>query len=68
MASKRKIRRNSCLGKHRYASAKEARAAIHGLHQRKGFQGYMHAYYCDFCGGFHFGHPPKSRRSNRKYR
>lgn len=68
MASKRKIRRGSCLGKHRYTSAKEAQAAISGLHRRKGYQGYMQVYRCPFCNGYHFGHPPRSKLGGRRYR
>ena len=63
MSSKRRIRRQSCEGKRRYASAKEARSAISCLHHRKGHQGYMQAYHCNFCGAFHFGHPPKRSTS-----
>ncbi|KZT11692.1 hypothetical protein A1D30_05640 [Acidovorax sp. GW101-3H11] len=62
MSSKRHIRRKACKGKHRYTNAAEAQAAISGLHRRKGYQGYMQAYHCSFCGGYHFGHPPKSKR------
>lgn len=68
MSSKRRIRRRSCEGKHRYTSAKAARAAISGLHHRKGDQGYMQAYHCSFCGGFHFGHPPKRKPGSSPYR
>ena len=68
MSSKRRIRRRSCEGKHRYTTAKDARAAISGLHRRKGDQGYMQAYHCSFCGGFHFGHPPKGKPGGTRYR
>ena len=62
MASKRRIRRNACTGKHRYDSAAQAQAAIAGLHRRKGYQGFMQPYRCSFCNGYHFGHPPKSTK------
>ena len=68
MASKRRIRRNSCTDKRRYESASQARAAISGLFRRKGYQGYLQAYPCRFCGGFHFGHPPKGERGGSRYR
>ena len=61
MSSKRHIRHKACTGKHRYTSAAEAQAAISGLHRRKGYQGYMQAYRCPFCGGYHFGHPPRPK-------
>lgn len=62
MSSKRSVRHNACTGKHRYDSAGEAQAAIAGLHRRKGYQGYMQPYRCAFCSGFHFGHPPNTRK------
>jgi hypothetical protein len=62
MASKRRIRRNACTGKYRYDSAADAQAAIFGLHRRKGHQGYLQPYRCSCCNGYHFGHPPKSKR------
>lgn len=68
VASKRRIRRNACTGKRRYDSADQARTAITGLHRRKGYQGYLQAYHCRFCAGYHFGHPPKGKTSGRKYR
>lgn len=68
MASKRRIRRNSCTGKRRYESASQARAAISGLFRRKGYQGYLQAYPCRFCGGYHFGHPPKKKSCGRAHR
>lgn len=68
MASKRRIRRNSCTGKRRYESAAQARAAISGLLRRKGYQDYLQAYPCRFCGGYHFGHPPKKKSCGRTHR
>lgn len=66
MASKRRIRRNACAGKHRYDSAAEAQAAIFGLHRRKGYQGYLQPYRCSCCNGYHFGHPPKRKFQGRR--
>lgn len=68
MSSKRHIRRSACLGKHRYDTAAAAREAMAGLHRRKGFQGHMQAYHCEFCGGFHFGHPAQPKRPRGRYR
>lgn len=61
MSSKRAIRRRSCLGKLRFTSQADAQASMNGLHKRKGYQGYMTPYRCNFCGGYHFGHPPKGK-------
>ena len=61
MSSKRRIRRTVCTGKVRYASLGNAMAAMNGLHHRKGYQGFMTSYWCESCGGYHFGHPPKGK-------
>lgn len=52
MASKRRLRRKSCTGKVRYLSQDLALAALSA----------MTPYRCQFCNGFHFGHPPKHVR------
>lgn len=64
MSSKRRIRRKSCTGKHRFADQAAALAAIRALHARKGWQGLLTPYRCKFCNGFHFGHPPASLRKH----
>lgn len=64
MSSKRRIRRSACLGKMRYTSQDDAQAAMNALH-RKGYQGYMTPYRCEFCSGYHFGHPPKGKAGRR---
>ena len=61
MASKRRLRRKACTGKRRFVTAAAARAAIAWVHQRKGYQGFMKPYLCQFCNTWHFGHPPKRR-------
>lgn len=61
MSSKRAIRRRSCDGKIRHADQREALDHIAGLNRRKGFQGSMNAYRCDFCGGWHVGHRPREK-------
>lgn len=58
MASKRRLRRNACGKKVRYASAADALDALKGLTRAKGWLGYMAPYRCPFCHAFHFGHPP----------
>jgi hypothetical protein len=58
MSSKRRIRRKSCTGKQRFKTAKDAHAAITALHKKKGWQGLLTPYVCQFCNAFHFGHPP----------
>lgn len=62
MASKRRIRRKVCGKKVRYATQEAAQAAIIALTRAKGWLGYMVPYRCPFCGGFHFGHPPRQVR------
>lgn len=65
MSSKRRIRRSACTGKLRFTSQGDAQAAMNALHHRKGYQGYMTPYRCPFCGGYHFGHPPKGKGGRR---
>jgi hypothetical protein len=52
MSSKRRIRRNACTGKRRFATLTEALAANR-------FR--ITAYRCAFCSGWHLGHS-KARR------
>lgn len=62
MASKRRLRRNACTGKVRYATQDQALSALQGFTRTRGWHGYMTPYRCAFCNGFHFGHPPKHVR------
>lgn len=62
MASKRAQRRKACTGKIRYADAAAAKAGLARLHHHKGYSGFMTPYQCQFCGGWHFGHPPRRVR------
>lgn len=55
MASKRRIRRQACAGKRRYASSVEGNTAIWSAN-RNGYRGYMQVYKCKFCGSYHIGH------------
>lgn len=56
MASKRRIRRNACGRKRKYATEKLAKRAIGELARAVGPIGYLRPYKCRFCGFFHFGH------------
>lgn len=62
MSSKRAQRRKACTGKHRYGTELEARRAIHALRRDKPVGGQLTTYRCPFCGGYHFGHPPRRVR------
>ena len=62
MASKRRLRRKSCIGKVRYATQDDAIAALCAFTRKRGWHGFMTPYRCGFCHGFHFGHPPKRVR------
>lgn len=62
MASKRAIRRKACGKKARYESQEAALAALKAFTRDRGFRGYMAPYRCAFCGGFHYGHPPRGVR------
>ena len=55
MASHRALRRRSCQGKVRYATAGKASAA-RGIIQHRSYTGPMNIYKCRFCGGYHIGH------------
>lgn len=60
MTSKRRLRRRACTGKHRYPDEATARAAI--WRQRRRWDGFMRAYRCSFCGGWHIGHAPRRQK------
>lgn len=55
MASKRAKRRRSCTSKVKHASRD---FAIIALKRMKNFK--LHPYKCNFCGGWHTGHPPRN--------
>lgn len=57
MSSKRRLRRNSCKGKVRHASQKDALVQV-GIIARHG--GRVVPYKCPFCGGWHVGRPSAS--------
>lgn len=54
MASKRRIRRNSCTGKQRHDTQTEA--VKHCISYLRRCGGLMHTYKCRFCGAWHVGH------------
>lgn len=57
MASKRRIRRQSCARKHRHTSRDEANVQISRLiRSGKTRGGKVVAYPCGFCWGWHVGH------------
>lgn len=56
MASKRRLRRNACTGKHRHATPAEGQAHIAHLHRRFGYSGRMDVYRCRWCNSYHVGH------------
>jgi len=62
VSSKRAMRRKACAGKQRFATEAEARSGIAAVHRGRGYVGLMVPYRCQFCGGFHFGHPPRRVR------
>jgi len=64
MSSKRRIRRNSCDGKTRWLTAKEAHAKAYTARNIRGQK--VNAYFCIFCSGYHVGH--SSRNTGKKIR
>lgn len=60
MGSKRNLRRKKCAGKRRFPSEAEARREAVFMSRREGC--YLAAYRCQFCGKWHYGHPPRIRR------
>lgn len=65
MSSRRRLRRRSCVGKHRYPTGAMAKAATAIQARRPATPAPLHAYPCRFCAGWHIGHhyPPDSARS-----
>ena len=57
MASKRRIRRNACGSKRRFASDAEAYRMGKIVQRRQGQRfGRVSSYRCPFCGCWHWGH------------
>lgn len=61
MASKRRVRRNGCDGKIRYASKDAADQAARRASKQSGQ--WISGYGCRFCKGFHIGHPPRKKKT-----
>lgn len=55
MASKRRLRRRQCLKKRRFGSEGEALGTIAYLGKIKRDRPGLHAYWCQFCRGWHIG-------------
>jgi hypothetical protein len=52
---------SECRRKKRHATSTEADDALRKMVARDGDRS-LHVYACLFCGGFHVGHKPGSRR------
>jgi hypothetical protein len=66
MSSKRRIRRNSCEGKRRFATQTDAVAAMISF-QKRSKDHTLAAYKCRFGNHWHFGHfRGPNRRPKRK--
>ena len=66
MASKRALRRKSCAAKVRHPTKELADEALTLLKQKGRRAQIVRAYNCDFCGGWHLGHPRRRKRTRRK--
>lgn len=56
MASKRRLRKNACLGKIRHRTAEDAQIErVKAM--KRGVRG-LNVYYCKYCNGYHVGHKP----------
>lgn len=58
MSSKRKMRKNQCIGKVRHDTLKEAIAA----RKRTPEFGKMQSYKCRWCHAYHNGHVPTEKK------
>lgn len=65
MASKRRRRRRECAGKQRYGSEGLALGMIGFLGRIGKLRPGVHAYPCQFCGGWHIGRAGKRLRRRR---
>lgn len=61
MSSKRRIRRKQCEGKVRHASRDAAITAVRQMARRRDV--YLVPYRCQFCKGWHIGHPNSAIRN-----
>lgn len=65
MASKRRRRRRECSGKQRFGSQGAAAGMIGRLSRIGKMRPGLHAYACQFCGGWHIGRGGKGLRRKR---
>lgn len=56
MASRRRMRKNSCEGKARHLTEDAARIALRMSKRTGRYKGAMHTYKCTNCGSYHIGH------------
>jgi hypothetical protein len=56
MASRRRMRRNSCEGKARHKTKLDAQVALRMSKRTGRYKGAMHTYACRNCGQYHIGH------------
>lgn len=66
MASKRRMRKRGCLGKHRHATPEEAARHIYSLSFISAKQ--YSSYRCNACGFWHVGHAMLGKLSRKGYR
>jgi hypothetical protein len=64
MSSKRGLRRKACTGKTRFPTHEAALASLCHLKRKRQITDFLTPYHCRFCGGFHFGHPPRGIRKS----
>lgn len=64
MASKRRLRRKACEGKHQYATLADA---IQAARRRSAISGqWIIGYRCQWGHHFHIGHPSRKSRLSRE--
>lgn len=56
MTSLRRVRRKQCQGKVRHPNPQAAYAHAASLKHKGDVTGFINAYKCRFCGGWHVGH------------
>lgn len=61
MASKRRLRRNACIGKQRHPDLPAAMRHIKSLWHKDGHHPGVQPYHCRYCGGYHVGHRNERR-------
>lgn len=66
MASKRRMRWKGCEKKVRHPTRGEALVAWRIAKSKWG--GWLVVYRCDFCAGYHVGHPPRRVRQSIRAR